>query len=88
MNPPAGQSQPNIDLSNTTPIESSTGRRVFQEGAILRKVSKFIIGSQEDAILPIPVMFDIKTGEVVIEMLPKELREEMTEYNKNLTKNN
>jgi hypothetical protein len=88
MNPPAGQSPPNIDLSNTTPIESSTGRRVFQEGAILRKVSKFIIGSQEDAILPIPVMFDIETGEVVIEMLPKELREEMTEYNKNLTKNN
>jgi hypothetical protein len=33
-------------------------------------------------------MFDIETGEVVIEMLPKELREEMTEYNKNLTKNN
>jgi hypothetical protein len=88
MNPPAGQSPPNIDLSNTTPIESSTGRRVFQEGAILRKVSKFIIGSQEDAILPIPVMFDIETGEVVIEMLPKELREEMAEYNKNLTKNN
>jgi len=85
---PNGQPQLNIDLLNTTPIESSTGRRVFQEGAILRKVSKFVIGSQEDAILPIPVMFDIETGEVVIEMLPKELREEMTEYNENLIKNN
>ena len=85
---PNGQPKQNIDLSNTTPIESSTGRCVFQEGAILRKVSKFVIGSQEDAILPIPVMFDIETGEVIIEMLPKELRQEMTEYNKNLIKNN
>jgi hypothetical protein len=86
---PNGQSQPqlNIDLLNTTPIESSTGKRVFAEGAILRKVSKFVIGSQEDAVLPIPVMYDVETGEVVIEMLPKELREEMTEYNQNLTKN-
>jgi len=84
---PNEQPQLNIDLSNTTPVESSTGKQVFAQGAILRRISKFVVGSQEDAIMPIPVMYDIETGEIVIEMLPKELKEEMTEYNQNLIKN-
>jgi len=84
---PNEQPQLNIDLSNTTPVESSAGKQVFAQGAILRRISKFVVGSQEDAIMPIPVMYDIETGEIVIEMLPKELKEEMTEYNQNLIKN-
>ena len=43
---------------------------------ILRKVSKFVAGTPEDAIIPIPVVYDIKTGKILVEMLPKELREE------------
>ena len=66
----------NIDIKNTTPITSPDGNQVFQEGVILRKVSKFLTGSTEDAIMPIPCFYDVKTGKVLVEMLPKEVREE------------
>ena len=69
---------PNIDLKNTTAITSSPGGKVFSEGVILRKVSKFVAGTAEDAIMPIPVFYDVVSGEIVTEMLPKELRDEFT----------
>ena len=67
--------QPQIDLSKTTAIEPSNGK-VWQQGVILRKVSKFITGTSEDGILPIPVFFDPETGKILQDTLPKELREE------------
>lgn len=69
----------NIDLKNTQPVLSSTGGKVFSEGVILRKVSKFVAGTSEDAIMPIPVFYDVVTGEIIQEMLPKELRKEFEE---------
>ena len=48
---------------------------------ILRKVSKFLTGSTEDAIMPIPCFYDVVTGKVLVELLPKELREEYTKLN-------
>jgi len=66
----------NVDIKSTQPIISPEGHHVFAEGVILRKVSKFIAGTSEDAIMPIPVFYDVKTGKVLVEMLPKELREE------------
>jgi hypothetical protein len=68
--------QMNIDLKNTTSILSKEGNQLFAEGVILRKVSKFVTGTSEDGIMPIPVFYDIKTGEILTETLPKELREE------------
>ena len=67
---------PNIDLTNTTAMTSSTGGKVFAEGVILRKISKFVAGTSEDAIMPIPVFYDVLTGEVMVDMIPKELRDE------------
>ena len=72
----------NVDIQQTTPIKSEDGNQVFQEAVILRKASKFLVGTSEDAIIPIPVFIDIKTNKIVIELLPKELREEYEEYNK------
>ena len=69
---------PNIDLTNTTAMTSSTGGKVFAEGVILRKSSKFVAGTSEDAIMPIPVFYDVLTGEVMVDMIPKELRDEFT----------
>ncbi len=66
----------NIDIKNTQPITSPDGNQVFQEGVILRKVSRFVTGTQEDGIIPVPVFFDVKTGKVLVELLPKELRAE------------
>jgi len=39
-------------------------------------VSKFIAGTSEDALIPIPVFFDPKTQEIFEGTLPKELKEE------------
>ena len=76
------QMQMNIDISQTTSITSEEGNQVFQEAVILRKASKFLVGTSEDAIIPIPVFIDVKTGKILTELLPKELREEYEEYNK------
>ena len=76
------QPQMNVDIKQTTPIESAEGNQVFQEAVVLRKVSKFLVGTSEDAVIPIPVFIDVKTGKILTELLPKELREEYEEYNK------
>ena len=75
----------NIDLTTTQPVKSEEGNMLFGEAFILRKVSRFVAGTSDDAILPIPVMYDVKTGKVLLEMLPKELREEFEEYNKSIS---
>ena len=74
--------QAQIDLTTPTPVASPDGNHVFQEGVILRKVSRFITGGAEDGLIPIPVFVDIKTGKVLTELLPKELRSEYEELNK------
>jgi hypothetical protein len=71
------QPQLNLDLKNTTGIQNSEGGSVFQQGLILRKISKFIAGTPEDAIIPIPVFYDPHTFKIFAEALPKELREEL-----------
>jgi hypothetical protein len=52
--------QPQIDLKSTTGFEDENGNKIFQQGFILRKVSKFVAGTDEDAIMPIPVFFEPK----------------------------
>lgn len=66
----------NLDLSKTTTVETSTGKKVWSQGVIIRKVSRFVVGADEDALVPIPVFYDAETGEILLETLPKELREE------------
>ena len=59
----------NVDIKQTTPIKSEEGNQVFQEAVILRKASKFLVGTSEDVVIPIPVFIDIKTNKIVIELL-------------------
>jgi hypothetical protein len=80
MNPE--QLKMNVDIKQSTPIKSEEGNQVFQEAVILRKISKFLTGTSEDAVVPIPVFIDTKTGKILTELMPKELREEYEEYNK------
>jgi hypothetical protein len=70
------QQQPQIDLSKTTAVNTPSGSPIWQQGVILRKVSKFITGTSEDGVLPLPVFFDPETGEILEDTLPKELRGE------------
>jgi hypothetical protein len=72
------QPQMNIDLKNTESVEHKNGK-VWAQGFIIRKISKFVAGTPEDAYMPIPVFYDPATGEVLQATLPKELRDEQPE---------
>ncbi len=69
--------QLNLDLTKTTAIDTPSGGKIWQQGMILRKVSKFITGTPDDAIVPIPVFYDPETGTILEDTIPKELREEI-----------
>lgn len=75
-NPQQPQQQINIDLKNTTSLETGSGKKIFQQGFLLRKVSKFIAGTEQDAILPITVMYDPETGKIEKSTLPQDLHDE------------
>ena len=68
--------QPQIDLSKTTSVPTEGGGQIFQQGFVLRKVSRFITGGTEDSVLPIPVFYDPETNKILGEGLPPELRGE------------
>jgi len=68
--------QMNLDLTKTTAINTPSGGKIWQQGVILRSASKFLTGTSEDALIPIPVFFDPKTQEIFEGTLPKELKEE------------
>jgi hypothetical protein len=76
------QEQPrlNINLKNTEIVKSEEGNVVFAEGLILRKASKFMTGTTEDAIIPIPVFYDVVSGKILKDTLPKELQDEYDEF--------
>ena len=73
------QPQMNVDLKNTTSIETPSGKKIFNQGVLLRKVSKFVAGSDNDALLPIPVFFDPETGKILEGTVPQDLREEFAD---------
>jgi hypothetical protein len=66
----------NIDLKNTEKVATPDGNYVVAEGLILRKASRFAVGTAQDALIPIPVFYDVKTGAILKETLPKELQDE------------
>ena len=68
--------QPQVKLEDTTSFVTPEGNKIFQQGVLLRSVSKFIAGTDEDAVMPIPVFFDPETKKLVGLTLPPEIREE------------
>mgnify|MGYP003988382571 FL=1 len=68
--------QPQIDLKTTTGVKNSEGGSIFLQGVVLRKISRFVTGTDEDALLPVPVFFDPETKKILESTLPKDLREE------------
>jgi hypothetical protein len=72
------QKQPemNIDFSTTTAVEGFDGGQLFGQAFVLRKSSKFIIGANEDALIPIPVFYDLESKKIIKDSLPPELRDE------------
>jgi hypothetical protein len=50
--------------------------RFFNKVSFLRSVSKFVVGAEEDAVLPVPVFYDPISGKILESTIPVELREE------------
>ena len=75
MNQNGTQPQMNIDFKNTTPVEGFDGGQLFGQAFVIRKVSKFVTGGTEDALLPIPVFYDMETKKIILESIPTELRD-------------
>ena len=68
--------QPNVKLEDTTSFETPNGNKIFQQGVLIRSVSKFVAGTDEDAVMPIPVFFCPDTKKIVGLTLPPEIRDE------------
>jgi uncharacterized Zn finger protein len=63
----------NVALKDTTPIVCEECQsEVFQEGVLLRRVSRFVTGTSQDALMPIPVFACSSCGHVNDEFMPKE----------------
>jgi hypothetical protein len=73
------QPEMNIDFSTTTPVTGFDGGHLFGQAFIIRKISKFLVGAQEDALIPIPVFYDLESKKIIKDSLPPELREEYTD---------
>jgi hypothetical protein len=69
----------NISLDKTQEVscEKCNGL-VFQEGLMLRKASKFLTGTAQDALIPLPVFSCSACGHVNEEFLPEPLKNKDT----------
>lgn len=64
----------NISLDKTTPVECEECQgQSFLQITFLRKVSKFIAGTEQDALIPIPSFACASCGHVNAEFQPKNL---------------
>ena len=65
----------NITLDKTTPVTcDECGGETFQEVVLLRKASRFVTGTAQDALIPIPAFACVKCGHVNEDLLPPQLR--------------
>jgi DNA-directed RNA polymerase subunit RPC12/RpoP len=70
----------NVSLDKTTGIAcDECGNESFQEGFLIRKASKFLTGTAQDAIIPIPTFVCAKCGHTNEEFLPGEIKNKTEE---------
>jgi len=69
----------NVDIKQTTPVKVNGKILILNEGTILRKGSRFLLGTDSDPLIPIPIYFDIETNKILLDLLPKEIRDEYKE---------
>lgn len=71
------QQQMNISLDKTLPITcDECGNDSFNQVLFIRKISKFLAGTSEDGIIPIPSFSCTKCGHVNQEFTPNVKTEE------------
>jgi len=70
----------NINLKNTEIVKSDDGNVIFAEGILLRKASKFAVGTAQDALIPIPIFYDVATGKILKDTLPGDIKDEYDNF--------
>jgi hypothetical protein len=80
------QEQPkmNIDFKNSTSVEGHDGGKLFGQAVVIRKISKFLVGADEDALVPIPVFYDLESKRILVDSIPPELRDEYKDITLNV----
>lgn len=64
--------QPQIDISQADDITcDECGNPYFIEVMLVKRISKFLLGSDKDQVYPLPVLQCSKCGHVNDEFLPK-----------------
>jgi hypothetical protein len=65
----------NITLDKTSSVTcDECGKDTFKEVYLLRKASRFVTGTSQDALIPIPVFACSKCSHVNDEFLPQQLK--------------
>lgn len=65
----------NFGLKDTQPVQCAECRgEVFQNGVVLRRVSKILAGTDKDALVPITIPYCVNCMAPVEDLLPAELR--------------
>ena len=63
----------NVSMKDTTPVVcEECGNNIFVEGVMLRKISRFVTGTAQDALMPIPVFSCGRCHHVNDEFMPKD----------------
>jgi hypothetical protein len=76
---------PNLDITNTSIVlDENNNPIILIEAMVLRKASKFLTGTDVDSLIPIPVLCDIKTNKICLDMLPKEIRNDYKDIGFNI----
>lgn len=66
----------NVPLNQTTPIVcKNCAGEIFTEGLLMRKASRLLTGTSQDALVPIPIMYCIKCHTIAEETLPIQLKQ-------------
>jgi uncharacterized Zn finger protein len=69
------EQQLNISLDKTTAVVcDECGGEVFTDSVMLRKASRFVTGTAQDAIIPIQVFMCTNCGSINDEFLPTQLK--------------
>jgi len=75
------EQQINLSLDKTTEVKCDRcDNKTFISAFLLRKINKFLSGTDKDGLLPINVMMCSKCGHVNEEFIPFELKNEYAEF--------
>jgi hypothetical protein len=65
LNPTGAQNGLNVNISDAPYIEcEACGGKIFEEKMMIKKISKFMTGSEQDSIVPLPVIACSACGNV------------------------